>query len=312
MNEFDYIEKYFKPLTNDVARNLSDDAAVFKQRSKYDLVVSTDTLAEGIHFFGHESPRDIAKKSLRVNLSDMAAMGAKPIFYNLSISIPKDKVSYFLPKFAKGLDEDQELFGLKLIGGDLTSSLQNINITITIFGETLNKKSVSRGGAKSGDLLFVSGILGLSKIGLDNFNSKLKAFSSAKKKYLFPQPRVNLGLSLNKIANSMIDISDGLVQDAGHLAKNSSLSIILDIEKIPLPFYTNLNKDTLLEAALFGGDDYELLFSCKPVHEKFINKLSLEQKIKLTRIGFFQKYEKKFIMFQNQHQSFQKKSYLHF
>ena len=120
MNEFDYIEKYFKPLTNEVARNLSDDAAVFKQRSKYDLVVSTDTLAEGIHFFGNENPKDIAKKSLRVNLSDMAAMGAKPIFYNLSVSIPKNKVKYFLPKFAKGLDEDQELFGLKLIGGDLT------------------------------------------------------------------------------------------------------------------------------------------------------------------------------------------------
>ena len=89
MNEFDYIEKYFKPLTGNEARKLRDDAAIFKQRSKYDLVISTDTLAEGIHFFGYEDPRDIAKKSLRVNLSDMAAMGAKPLFYNLSLSIPK-------------------------------------------------------------------------------------------------------------------------------------------------------------------------------------------------------------------------------
>ena len=159
MNEFDYIEKYFQPLTSDEARNLKDDAAIFKQKSNHDLIISTDTLAEGIHFFGNENPKDIAKKSLRVNLSDMAAMGAKPIFYNLSISVPKYKVENFIPKFAKGLFEDQEFYGLKLIGGDLTSSLQDINITITIFGETLNKKSISRDGAKNGDLLYVSGVL---------------------------------------------------------------------------------------------------------------------------------------------------------
>ena len=312
MNEFDYIEKYFRPLANKMARDLTDDAAVLKQRSKYDLVISTDTLAEGIHFFGHENPRDIAKKSLRVNLSDMAAMGAKPIFYNLSLSIPKNKVKNFIPKFAKGLDEDQDLFGIKLIGGDLTSSLQNINITITIFGETLNKKSISRAGAKPGDLLFVSGVLGLSKIGLDNFNTKLKGFSLARKKYLFPQPRVNLGLSLNKIANSMIDISDGLIQDSAHLAKNSSLSIVLDVEKIPLPFFINLKKDILLDAALYGGDDYELLFSCKPTHENLLKKISFDQKIDLTNIGFFQKFNKKHVIFQKQFHSYGNKSYLHF
>ena len=112
MNEFDYIEKYLKPLTSNVARNLKDDAAIFKQKSNYDLVISTDTLAEGIHFFGHENPRDIAKKSLRVNLSDMAAMGARPIFYNLSISVPKNKANIFIPAFAKGLKEDQEAYDI--------------------------------------------------------------------------------------------------------------------------------------------------------------------------------------------------------
>ena len=166
--------------------------------------------------------------------------------------------------------------------------------------------------SKLGDLLFVSGVLGLSKIGLDNFKTNLKGFSSAKKKYLFPQPRVNLGLCLNKIANSMIDISDGLVQDASHLAKNSRLSIVLDAEKIPLPLFINLKKDMLLDAALYGGDDYELLFSCKPTYENYLKKISLEQNIKLTRIGFFQKFKKEFILFQDQHQSFQNKSYLHF
>ena len=121
MNEFDYINKYFKPLTRNIGRDLKDDAAVFRQNFNRDLIISTDTLVEGVHFFGTENPSDIAKKSLRVNLSDMASMGAKPIFYNLSLSIPKEKIDFFIPKFSRGLKEDQEKFNLELIGGDLTS-----------------------------------------------------------------------------------------------------------------------------------------------------------------------------------------------
>ena len=312
MNEFDYIEKYFKPLTSHIAMDLKDDAAIFKQKLNYDLIISTDTIAEGIHFFGHEKPEDIAKKSLRVNLSDMAAMGAKPIFYNLSISVPKNKANTFIPKFVKGLHEDQQLFGLELIGGDLTSSLNDITITISIFGETLNHKSISRNGAKIGDSLFVSGVLGLSKIGLDNFYSRSKFFSLAKRKYLIPQPRVDLGLSLNKIANSMIDISDGLIQDASHLAKNSNLSIVLDINNIPLPPIKHLKKDLLLEAALYGGDDYELLFSCKPTYEKLLKKISVEKNIEITKVGSFQKFNKEYIKSKSGELFLNKVSYLHF
>jgi len=312
MNEFDYIQKCFKPLTSHIAMDLKDDAAIFKQKLNHDLIISTDTLVEGIHFFGHENPEDIAKKSLRVNLSDMAAMGAKPIFYNLSISIPKKKAKNFIQKFVKGLYEDQELFGLKLIGGDLTSALHDTNITITIFGETLNNKSISRSGAKKGDLLFVSGVLGLSKIGLDNFYSKSKLFSLAKNKYLFPQPRIELGLCLNKIANSMIDISDGLIQDASHLAKNSNLSIVLDIDKIPLPPINNLKNDLLLDAALYGGDDYELLFSCKPAYKKLLKKISIENNIEITNVGFFEKFNNEYIKSRTGELFSKKKSYLHF
>ena len=311
MNEFYYIEKYFQPLTSNEAGNLKNDAAIIKQKSNYDLVISTDTLVEGIHFFGHENPKDIAKKSLRVNLSDIAAMGAKPIFYNLSISIPKNKAGDFIPKFAKGLCEDQEFYGLKLIGGDLTSSLKHISITITIFGETFNKKSIPRDGAKIGDILYVSGVLGLSKIGLDNFTSKSKSFLLAKNKYLFPEPRVDLGLSLNKIANCMIDISDGLIQDSSHLAKNSNLSLVIDIEKIPLPSL-NLKKDILLESALYGGDDYELLFSCEPIYEKTIKKISLENNVTLTSIGFFENLNKDYIKLKNHKYNLKNKSYMHF
>lgn len=311
MNEFDYIEKYFRPLTNKFAQNLKNDGAILNQKSSFDLIISTDTLAEGIHFFGNEDPADLAKKSLRVNLSDMAAMGAKPIFYNLSLSIPKNKASQFIPKFAKGLQNDQEIFNIKLIGGDLTSSIKDINITITIFGRTANGKSIARDGAKIGDCLYVSGILGLSKIGLDNYNSNLKKFLEAKRKYLLPQPRVNLGISLQNIANSMIDISDGLIQDATHLAKNSRLTLELDLSKIPLPNIKQLDKELILNSALYGGDDYELLFSCSVSNENLVEELSKKMNLKLTKIGVFKKFKNKYLQFQDNNFK-PKNSYLHF
>ena len=311
MNEFDYINKYFKPLTNKFACNLKNDAAVFNEKSSFDLIISTDTLAEGIHFFGNEDPSDIAKKSLRVNLSDMAAMGAKPIFYNLSLSIPKVKVNQFIPKFSKGLQEDQEIFNIKLIGGDLTSSLKHINITITIFGKTSKGKSIPRDGAKKGDFLYVSGILGLSKIGLDNFKSNFTEFHEAKRKYILPQPRIDLGVSLENIANSMIDISDGLIQDASHLAKNSKLTIELNLCKIPLPNIKILDKKVILNSALYGGDDYELLFSCNSLHESVVKELSKKMNLKLTKIGVFKEFQKEHLKFKNNNAK-PKNSYLHF
>jgi thiamine-monophosphate kinase len=311
MNEFDYIDKYFRPLTNKFALNLKNDAAIFNQKSSFDLIISTDTLVEGIHFFGNEDPADIAKKSLRVNLSDMAAMGAKPIFYNLSLSVPKVKASQFIPKFVKGLQDDQEIFDIKLIGGDLTSSLKHINITITIFGKSSKGKSIPRDGAKIGDCLYVSGILGLSKIGLDNYNSNFKELQEAKRKYLLPQPRVDLGISLKNIANSMIDISDGLVQDATHLAKNSELTVELNLSKIPIPNINKIDKKIILDSALYGGDDYELLFSCDPFYENSLAKLSSKMNLKLTKIGYFKKFNKEFLKFKNNN-SKPKNSYLHF
>ena len=311
MNEFDYIDKYFRPLTNNFALNLKNDAAIFNQKSSFDLIISTDSLVEGIHFFGNEDPADIAKKSLRVNLSDIAAMGAKPIFYNLSLSVPKVKASQFIPKFVKGLQDDQEIFDIKLIGGDLTSSLKHINITITIFGKSSKGKSIPRNGAKIGDCLYVSGILGLSKIGLDNFNSNFKELQEAKRKYLLPQPRVDLGISLKNIANSMIDISDGLVQDATHLAKNSELTVELNLSKIPLPNINKIDKKLILDSALYGGDDYELLFSCDPFYENSLVKLSSKMNLKLTKIGIFKKFNKEFLKFKNNN-SKPKNSYLHF
>ena len=312
MNEFEYINKYFKPLVCKEARSLKDDAAIFKPKLNTDIVISTDSLVEGVHFFGNENPSDIAKKCLRVNLSDIAAMGAKPLFYNLAISIPKNKANFFIPGFALGLKEDQEVYKLKLIGGDLTSSLKHINITISIFGEIPSGYAIPRDGARPKDILYVTGDLGLSKIGLDNFSSNLNSFSKAKQKYLFPQPRVNLGVALGKVATSMIDISDGLVQDATHLATNSNLTLELNVDNLPLPINTYLKKDEILKAALYGGDDYELLFSCDFKHETYLKDLSKKTNIKITKIGIFENFKDVYLKFKNFNQTPKIISYSHF
>ena len=213
-----------------------------------------------------------------------------PFFYIVKFTKKTKSLPQILTK------DDQKRFNIKLIGGDLTSSMKHINITITIFGETENKKSIPRNGSKIGDFLYVSGILGLSKIGLDNYNSNNKELSIAKNKYLLPEPRVELGMSLNKIANSMIDISDGLVQDATHLAKNSNLSIELDLSKIPIPKFKTFKQKNILDSALYGGDDYELLFSCNPLKKNF-TKLAIKQNITLTKIGVFKTLKNEFLTF---------------
>ena len=171
MNEFDYIKNYFAPLTGKEARFLKDDAAIIEGDKKFDYVISTDTLVEKIHFFGNEDPKHIAQKSLRVNLSDLAAMGASPLYYNLSLSLPKLNSNNFIKQFVKGLKSDQKRYKISLIGGDLTSSNKYINITITIIGSITRGKAISRSGACEGDNLYVTGVLGLSSIGCKYFKS---------------------------------------------------------------------------------------------------------------------------------------------
>ena len=289
MNEFKLIEKYLTPLTNKVGRGLKDDAAVFKSENNIDYVISTDTLVEKVHFFGKESPEIIAKKSLRTNISDLSAMGAEPLYYNLSLSVPKNKINTFIMPFAKGLKSDQETFNLKLIGGDLTSALDVITITITIFGKVPSGNAIPRSGAKNNDLLFVTGDLGLSNIGLRYFNSKDKKFNLAKDKYLIPEPRIVFSYKIRDYVNSMIDISDGLIQDAFHISKSSNLEIHLDISNIPTPLIKGLPKKEILNSALYGGDDYELLFSANKNNKEKIFKVAKKLNIKISEIGVLKK-----------------------
>ena len=312
MDEFDFIKKYFQPLTNSIGRKLQDDAAVYRPKANKEIVITTDSLVEGIHFFGSENPKYIAQKALRVNLSDIASMGAEPLFYNLAINIPKKKVNFFIPNFVEGLKEDQKEFNIHLIGGDLTSSLKDIHITITMFGQLPFGEAIGRNTAKNNDDLYVTGKLGLSKIGLENFFSKSSLFDVAKKKYLLPTPRVKVGRSLRKIANAMIDISDGLAQDSFHLAFNSCLSLEIDLNLLPISFSYPLTQDTMIDYALYGGDDYELLFSCNPDKIDLVRLLSLKTNVEFTKIGKFYKSNISTLKFKNSKKRPQKCSFNHF
>ena len=310
MNEFNYINRFFKPLTNKVGRSLQDDAAVFSSEKNVDYVVSTDTLVEKIHFFGTEEPEKIAKKALRVNLSDLAAMGAEPLYYSLSLALPKINYEYFMKSFTKGLKSDQKKFNIFLIGGDLSASKKHIVITISIIGKLPKGEAVSRNGAKTGDGLYVTGQLGLSNIGLNYYKSNKNEFKVAKNKYHIPEPRVEFAIKVRKYLNSMIDISDGLIQDAGHLAKNAGVHVILDFNALPLPEIGSLNYREILNSALYGGDDYELLFSLNPRYEKTVYKLAKKLNLQITKIGVIKKGKKGKVF--NDLKEIKNKSYLHF
>ena len=286
MDEFDLIKKYFAPISSIESQYLSNDGAFFKPKINLDYVVSTDTIIEKIHFKGDESPDLIAKKALRTNLSDLAAMGACPEYYSLSLSIPKIKAKNFIKNFVEGLKEDQKEYKIKLLGGDLTASPDIISITINIIGTVPRGKCISRSNSMANDLIYVTGILGLSNIGLLNLNKSDKIYSKAKSKYYLPQPRVNFSASVRNFVTSMIDISDGLVQDCRHLARESNLEFVINIKNLPISNINLISYKERLNAALIGGDDYELLFTSAPEHKEKINKIAKLHDLKVTNIGY--------------------------
>ena len=286
MDEFDLIKKYFAPISSFESQYLTNDGAVFRPKKNLDYVVSTDTIVENIHFKGNETPQLIAKKALRTNLSDLAAMGADPEFYSLSISLPRLKAKTFIKDFVKGLKEDQKEFKIKLLGGDLTASLNKITITINIIGTVPRGKFLSRSNSKVNDLIYVTGILGLSNIGLQNLDKKDKKYSEAKLKYLLPQPRVKFSSSIRNFVSSMIDISDGFLQDCNHLARLSNLEFAINSKNIPISDIDTLSHEYRLSAALIGGDDYELLFTSAPSYKDKIIKIANSHNLKITNIGF--------------------------
>jgi len=296
MPEFSLIEKYFKPLTSGhkAARGLNDDAAKFALKAGEELVISKDMFIEDVHFLATDGAYKIASKLLLRNLSDLAASGAKPLYYMLGFGKTKKCDEKFFAEFVRGLKDVQKKFGLTLIGGDTTNS-EKIFLSVTIFGLIKKDKILSRDSAKNGDLIFVSGNIGDAYQGLQiKLAKQIQKLSKNEKTYFlqrhfFPNPQIDLAIKLlqKNLSTCAIDISDGLLADLRHVCEASKLSAEINLAQIPF-YQKNLTTAQKLDL-LSGGDDYELLFCANPHDEKKILQLAKSLKIKLTCIGIFKK-----------------------
>ncbi len=299
LDEFDRIKKYFKPLASAERGSLDllDDAAVLPIGSDSELVISTDALVEGIHYVGDEDASLIAQKSLRTNLSDMAAMGAAPWAYTLSLildPLKKCSADQWLDSFVAGLQIDQNKYDVRLIGGDSVVGAGPTVISITIIGKLNNKGPLVRSGALQNDDIYVSGTIGDSAAGLQVIKGSLDFLDFSdqiylKNRYYLPQPRVALGLALVGLASAAMDVSDGLIQDMGHLCSASGLAAVINWPNVPLspPVITLLeSKSISISAIINGGDDYELLFTAPSILRPDIEELSKKTEVSLTRIGY--------------------------
>jgi len=286
MNEFDLIQSYFNREVTDpsVELGVGDDAALFNLNPGHQLVTSTDTLVEGVHFFKDDSPIDIAYKSLAVNLSDMAAMGAAAKCYTLSLTIPElDKE--WLKDFSSSLKESSRLFNVHLIGGD--TSKGPLNISINMMGSIEINSSIKRSGANEGDEIYVSGELGSAAFCLKKIKKGEIPLESDLNALNRPIPRLELGSALKNLASSCIDVSDGLEQDLSHILKSSGVGAIIDTQELPLSDsvmqYVKDTNDWSLP--LCGGDDYELCFTAGKSKRDKISAISESLGTRVTRIG---------------------------
>ena len=283
-SEFEIIERYFKKKMKQTALGVGDDAAMIHVRNNYQLAISSDMLIENIHFLKNTNPSHLGWKSLAVNLSDIAAMGAIPKWATLSISLPKINHTW-LKKFSKGLFKCADKFGIDLIGGDTTKG--PLSISITIMGESKKDEALLRSGAKINDDIWVTGQLGLASMGLANLQGQLKLPPRIKMKCIraleIPTPKTFLGSYLSRYANSCIDISDGLIQDLKHILKASKVGASLLLNDIPCEKFIHTSKQ--YQFVLNGGDDYELLFTAAKKNRPFIKKIAKKTNTPVTMIG---------------------------
>ncbi len=295
--EFELIERYFAPLAARTpgALALEDDAAILTPPSGEDLVFTVDTIVAGVHFLPDDPPEQVAKKLLRVNLSDLAAMGARPLGYLLSVALAKTVEEAWIASFAEGLAEDQMHFGLGVMGGDTTSTPGPATLTLTAVGAVPQGKALRRNAARRGDAVYVSGNIGDSALGLQYLKGILPALDGPDaafltERYRLPSPRLELGRALVKegLAEAAIDISDGLMADLGHLCKRSGLAARIMAAAVPLSSAAQRlveQESRHLGTALTGGDDYELLFTASPEQARALATLAARLDLPLTRIG---------------------------
>jgi len=294
-SEFETIGKYFAPLSQGFAgaHDLTDDTASLLVGYENEAVITLDTMVSGVHFLPTDPPDLIARKLLRVNLSDLASAGATPRTYFLSLCLPSSIIDSWISAFAGGLEADQVTFGIVLGGGDTTSTPGPLTLSLTAIGEAPRGQAISRAGARPGQDVYVSGTIGdaalaLALIQSSSVEQALRDAPALVARYRLPEPRVSLGTSLRGLATAAIDVSDGLVADLGHICRNSAVGAEVEAATVPLsPEAQNLlaKRTDLSERIFVGGDDYELLFTARPEDAENLSAISEKLHVPLTRIG---------------------------
>jgi thiamine-monophosphate kinase len=277
MAEFSIIDTYFNRQNNSsVDLGVGDDSALLTPPPQQQLVICTDTLVAGRHFPLDTNPHAIGWKSVAVNLSDIAAMGAKPQSILLALSLAQIDHDW-LKAFSQGLYDCCDQFGVSLIGGDTTQS-PHLTISGTALGWVESGKAITRSGAQVGDYVCVSGQVGDAAFALAHLGHPLQ------KRLDYPTPRCQLGQSLKGLASSMIDVSDGLAQDLGHILKASKVGATLELNQLPIsPDLQNLTQEQQWQYALAGGDDYELCFTISP--QNYEKLLQQQLDVNISKIG---------------------------
>lgn len=290
MGEFDLIRRFFQRPVRRAALGVGDDCALLAPAPGMQLAVSSDMLVEGRHFFADVDPRLLGHKSLAVNLSDLAACGARPMAFTLALSLPRADAAW-TEAFAAGLLALADAHGCELVGGDTTQG--PLNICITVFGEVPPGQALLRSGARAGDDIWVSGSLGDARLALEALLGHTTlppgTLAAVRQRLEAPTPRVALGQALRGIASSALDVSDGLLGDLGHILEQSRVGASLDTRLItPLldaGRHTPLTIDLLHQCTLSGGDDYELCFTAPADRRDAVQSAGRDSATRVTRIG---------------------------
>ena len=293
LGEFGRIREFFAPLAGPGGLGLTDDAALIDCPPGRQLVATVDAIVEGVHYLPDDPPDLVAKKLLRVNLSDLAAKGARPLYYLLVTALPARLGDDWVARFAAGLGEDQRHYGVALLGGDSVATPGPATLSLTALGEVVTGAAIRRSGAQPGDRVWISGTIGDAFLGLGVLRGAYRDLPAADRKLLtgrfrLPEPRVTLGPRLVGIAHAMCDVSDGLVADLGHICETSRVGATISLPAMPLSAAARrrVAAEPALAARLAtGGDDYELLFTAPPVASDAIARLAAELDIPLTPIG---------------------------
>ena len=318
------IARFFAPLaTHPGALGLSDDAAFITPPPGCDLVLKTDAIIGGVHFFPDDAAHTVASKALRVNLSDLAAKGARPLGFLLALALPKDTGEAWLAGFADGLRGDAVLFACPLFGGDTDRTPGPITISIAMVGSVPEGTMVKRAGAKAGDRVFVSGSIGDAALGLalrkaEGADWKLTNAQRQQlvSRYLLPQPRMALAEAVRTHASSAMDVSDGLAGDLAKLARVSQVAAEIAVNRVPLSEAAKAAiaaDSSMLETALTGGDDYEIVCTVPAAKAEGFRAAALAANVPVTEIGQIAKGEgARFLGADGNQLAFKRASFSHF